>query len=154
MREFTYETELLIEAPLAVVFHFFSRAENLQLLTPARLHFEILTPLPIEMHLGVLIDYRLRLHGIPFRWQSEITVWQPPHRFVDLQRRGPYKKWEHEHTFEERGDSTLMRDKVRYALPGWIFAPLVDSALVRGQLEEIFRFRSEAVQQFLRDRPT
>src|SRR5690349_11084091 len=103
--------------PVEEVFSFFSNAENLELLTPPWVNFHILTPRPIPMHTGALIDYKLRIHGFPVRWQSEITVWDPPHRFVDEQRRGPYRLWHHEHTFEPRDNGTLCIDLVRYAVP-------------------------------------
>jgi ligand-binding SRPBCC domain-containing protein len=95
---FTLETRLFLPRPLEIVFPFFADAGNLEILTPPWLRFEIVTPRPIAMRAGALIEYRLRLHGVPLRWQSEITAWEPPHRFVDEQRRGPYRAWIHEHT--------------------------------------------------------
>jgi ligand-binding SRPBCC domain-containing protein len=143
----TYElrTETTLQAPLGSVFDFFSRAENLERLTPASLRFQILTPLPIEMRVGATIEYRLRLFGVPFRWVSEITVWEPGGRFVDVQRRGPYRKWVHEHRFEAEGDATRMWDVVQYEVPGGFLAPLVHALFVRRQVEAIFRYRSRAV---------
>ena len=93
---------------------------------------------------SALIDYRLRLRGLPIRWRSEITTWQPPHRFVDEQRRGPYRMWIHEHTFTERDGGTLVGDHVRYAVPGgW----LADRLLVRRDLETIFAYRQEKLTE-------
>lgn len=129
------------------MFDFFSRAENLEKLTPPSLRFQILTPLPIDMHAGAVIDYRLALYGVPFKWKTEITAWEPGRRFIDVQRRGPYRKWEHEHVFEADGDSTRMRDTVVYAIPGWILAPIVHRAFIRKQVEAIFEYRGEAVRR-------
>jgi len=96
------------------VFPFFAEARNLETLTPPWLKFEVLTPAPIVMRPGTLIDYRIRVHGLPIRWRTEITAWDPPHRFVDVQLHGPYTLWHHTHTFEERDGGTLCLDHVRY----------------------------------------
>ena len=93
----------------------------------------------VDLHAGTLLDYRLRLHGVPLRWQSAITIWEPPHRFVDVQRHGPYRLWEHTHTFEPLGSGTVARDDVRYAVPG---DDLVNRLLVRPDLERIFDYRA------------
>ena len=134
----TVETCLFLPRPLEVVFAFFADAGNLETLTPPWLRFEILTPLPIVMNAGATIDYRLRLHGIALRWQSEITAWRPPHRFVDEQRRGPYRKWIHEHTFTQLDGGSEMRDFVRYAVPGGF---LVHQLFVKRDVRQIFEYR-------------
>jgi ligand-binding SRPBCC domain-containing protein len=136
-------SEIWLARPPEEVFAFFADAANLQTLTPPWLDFTILTPAPILMRPGTLIDYRLRLHGFPIRWQSEITVWEPPHRFVDEQRRGPYKLWLHEHRFEAREGGTQVTDDVRYAVPG---GRLTDRLFVRRDVERIFAFRREKLQ--------
>lgn len=141
---FTYESEVLVARPLEEVFAFFSDAHNLEVLTPGFLRFEVLTPGPVEMELGTRIDYRLRLRGIPLRWQSEITVWEPPHRFVDEQRHGPYRSWFHEHSFEERDRGTLGRDRVRYDHLG---GRLVNRLLVAPDIERIFTYRRRKLQE-------
>ena len=135
-------SEISLPRPRAEVFDFFSNAKNLQVLTPPWLHFEILTAEPIELHAGTLIDYRLRLHGVPIRWQSEITVWEPPLRFVDEQRRGPYRVWIHEHRFEERAGGTLATDRVQYDHFG---GRVVNRLLVARDLERVFSFRRRAL---------
>ena len=113
-------------------------------MTPAWLHFEILTPSVIEIRQGILLDYRLRLRGMPLGWQSEIAVWEPPHRFVDRQTRGPYSLWVHEHTFTEKDSGTLVGDKVEYAVPGgW----LVQKFLVAPDLERIFQYRHRVLEE-------
>ena len=141
---FTLTTELWLGRPLAEVFPFFADAGNLDLITPPWLRFEIVTPRPIEMKAGALIDYRLRLHGLPVRWQSEITVWQPPDRFVDEQRRGPYRLWHHEHTFTERDGGTLVGDHVRYAVWG---GALVNRLFVQRDVAAIFHYRQQTLRE-------
>lgn len=133
-----------LDAPLAEVFPFFADARNLEALTPTWLRFEILTPGAVDMRVGALIDYRLRVHGVPLRWQSEITAWDPPHLFVDEQRRGPYRLWKHTHRFAADGDATLVEDAVEYAVPG---GALVDALLVRRDLDRIFRFRRDVLKE-------
>lgn len=130
--------------PLAEVFGFFADAHNLQELTPPFLHFQVLTPSPIPMGVGTTIDYRLKMHGFPMRWRSLISAWEPPFRFVDEQVRGPYTFWHHEHTFAEQGGGTLIRDIVEYGVPGgW----LINTLLVRRDLQNIFRYRTEQMQR-------
>jgi ligand-binding SRPBCC domain-containing protein len=135
--------ELWLPRPPEEIFPFFADAANLEILTPPWLNFQILTRLPIEMRVGTLIDYRLRVHGLPLRWQSEITVWEPQRRFVDEQRRGPYRLWRHEHTFEARDGGTLCRDHVRYAVA---FDFLVHWPFVRPDIERIFAYRQEKLR--------
>jgi ligand-binding SRPBCC domain-containing protein len=133
--------------PVSGVFPFFADAANLDGLTPPWLRFEVLTLRPVEMRIGVRIDYRLRLHGLPLRWQSEITAWQPPFRFADEQRRGPYRAWIHEHTFMEQDGSTLIRDHVRYRVPGgW----LADRLFVRRDVAKIFAYRQQKLAEVFR----
>jgi ligand-binding SRPBCC domain-containing protein len=137
-RGYRLTAELYIPQPREMVFAFFSDAMRLQDLTPPWLHFHVLTAPPIAMHEGTLIDYRLRVHGLPMRWQSRISAWDPPHMFVDEQTRGPYRLWRHTHCFEEQGAGTLCRDVVDYATPGgW----LVDRLFVRPDLRKIFGYR-------------
>jgi len=140
-----FETELFLPVPRAKVFPFFADARNLEILTPPWLNFHVLTPGDIQMGVGTLIDYQLRIHGLPVRWQSEITVWEPPFRFADEQRRGPYRRWNHTHTFEEKDGGTLCRDRVLYAVPG---GALVNWIFVRHDVAKIFRYRSAALKEY------
>jgi ligand-binding SRPBCC domain-containing protein len=136
-------TEITLPRPLAEVFPFFATARNLETLTPDFLRFQVLGLGPVLMEEGVLIDYRLRLRGIPMRWQSEITAWEPPYRFVDEQRRGPYRRWHHEHTFEEVDGQTVARDHVIYDHLG---GRLVNRLLVARDIEQIFEYRQKRLR--------
>ena len=128
------------------VFPFFADARNLEAITPPFLGFRVVTPDPIEMRAGTLIEYRLRLRGVPIRWRTRIAVWDPPRRFVDVQLSGPYRLWHHTHDFEPDGrGGTLMRDTVRYAIPFGALGRLAHRLVVRRDLDTIFGFRSEAV---------
>ncbi|MEO6035522.1 MAG: SRPBCC family protein [Verrucomicrobiota bacterium] len=143
MRVHEFKAELWLPLPPEELFPFFADAGNLDALTPPWLHFHIVTPSPIVLKAGALIDYRLRVHGLPLRWRTRINVWQPPFRFEDEQLRGPYRQWIHEHTFEARDGGTLARDRVSYAVP---FDFLAHRWFVRPDIERIFKFRNEALQ--------
>ena len=126
------------------VFAFFSDAFQLEAITPPWLHFSVLTPAPIRLVTGTLIDYQLRLRGLPVRWQSRISVWEPPFRFVDEQVRGPYRHWHHEHIFEDVDGGTLCRDVVDYAVPG---GRMIDALIVRPDVRKIFQFRQQKLSE-------
>jgi ligand-binding SRPBCC domain-containing protein len=143
MRVREFLTELWLPLQPEKIFPFFADAANLDTITPPWLNFQIITPLPITMREGTQIDYRLRIHGVPVRWRTGITIWQPPHRFVDEQIRGPYRQWIHEHAFEPRDGGTLARDLVRYAAP---FDFLVHRWLVRPDVDKIFAYRAQALR--------
>lgn len=144
MKTYRFETQLLLPAPRVQVFRFFADPRNLERLTPPWLRFEMITAPDTVIEQGTLLDYRLRLRGIPLRWQSEIAVWEPPRRFVDRQTRGPYSLWVHEHTFTERDNGTLVGDKVEYSVPG---GALVQKFLVAPDLERIFQFRHRVLEE-------
>ena len=151
MRIHTLETTQRLPRPPEEVFPFFADARNLEAITPPLLRFRVLTPGPIEMQVGTHIQYRLRVRGVPVAWHTLIQAWEPPHRFVDAQVRGPYALWHHTHEFAptEDGTGTLMTDRVRYAVG---FGPLGDVAvrlLVRRDVEAIFAFRREALVPLL-----
>jgi ligand-binding SRPBCC domain-containing protein len=149
MKEFEFHSALWLPRPRAEVFPFFSDPRNLETITPPWLNFEVLTQGSLTMRPGALIDYRIRVHGFPIRWRTEITEWDSPRRFVDVQLQGPYTLWHHTHTFEDKDGGTLCSDDVRYrprggALMNWLF--------VRRDVERIFAFRSEKLGQLLGQR--
>jgi len=147
-----YKTTTLIKRPINEVFDFFSKAENLNVLTPPMLEFKILTPLPIEMGKGTLIDYSIKLNGIPFKWKTEITEWKEGQFFVDEQLKGPYRIWKHRHSFESIGEYTQMIDTVQYLSPGWILEPLIDKLFIRKKVEEIFSYRNQKLKDIFREK--
>lgn len=154
MRHATFTAGLLLPRAPGDVFPFFAEARNLERITPPWLRFEVLTPGPIEMAAGTLIDYRLRWRGLPLHWRTEIEVWDPPHFFVDRQLRGPYRLWRHEHRFESRGGHTLATDRVEYAAPG---GRLVHRLIVDRDVRRIFDYRRttlEAIFGHAGPRPT
>ncbi len=144
MKTSHFKTQQIIQKPIESVFAFFSDARNLAIITPPWLRFEILTPSPIEMKVGTRLDYRLKIRGFPLRWQSEITVWNPPDSFADEQRRGPYRLWRHTHTFTETGDGTAVYDEVEYAVWGH---SLVNALFVKRDVEQIFAYRAQQLEQ-------
>ena len=150
MRLFTLETSLWLPHPVDDVFSFFADAANLERLTPPWLRFSVLTSLPIAMAAGTRIDYRLRYRGFPLRWRTEILAWEPPHRFVDSQIRGPYRRWVHEHEFREQDGGTLATENVEYTLPG---GGLTNALLIGRDLDRIFAYRQQRLQEIL-SRPT
>ena len=144
MRLHEFQCELLLPLRPEQMFSFFADARNLDVITPSWLHFRTVTPGPIEMRAGTIIDYRLRVRGFPLHWRTLIKEWQPPHRFVDEQVRGPYREWIHTHTFEPHQGGTLARDVVQYAVP---LDSIVHPLLVRPDIERIFAFRQAALRE-------
>jgi ligand-binding SRPBCC domain-containing protein len=145
------EAETVLPRPLDEVFSFFADAMNLERITPPWMHFHVITPTPIEMFAGQTIDYRLKVHLVPVRWRTEIALWEPPYRFADLQLRGPYRYWWHEHYFDEVHDGTRCRDTVRYGVPG---GSLVHTLLVRRDVRAIFAYRENVMHRILGPLPT
>jgi ligand-binding SRPBCC domain-containing protein len=137
---FVLHAEQRLPCPRERLFAFFSDAFQLETLTPPLLRFEVSTPPPIVIRSGTLIDYKLRLHGIPIRWQSEISEWDPPSRFVDRQTRGPYRMWRHEHRFVEQDGGTLVIDHVEYRVTG---GRVVNQFFVVPDLQKIFGYRMQ-----------
>lgn len=147
-RDHELRWKLTLPRPLPEVFDFFAAAVNLQRITPPELRFRILDPVMDDIHEGTLIDYRLGLFGIPLRWRTVIARWDPPHSFTDIQLRGPYRKWEHTHTFAESEGGTMITDHVLYQLPLFPFGEAA-APLVGLQLRRIFGYRERRLRELL-----
>jgi ligand-binding SRPBCC domain-containing protein len=144
------ERTLLIPRPRSEVFPFFADAFNLERITPAFLHFHILTPPPIAMRAGTIIDYQLRLYGVRFQWQTRIEAFEPPDFFIDTQVKGPYKLWHHRHEFEDAPGGTLMRDRLDYDLSFGPLGSIAHALFVRRSVEQIFSHRNQTIAELFR----
>jgi ligand-binding SRPBCC domain-containing protein len=151
MKPHTIIRKTIIKRPLQEVFQFFSKAENLNLLTPAELEFKILTPLPIKMGAGALIDYKIKLNGIPFNWKTEICTWIENECFVDQQLKGPYRIWHHTHAFKAIEGGTEMTDEVKYLSPGWFLEPIIQTLFIKKKVEGIFDYRNSKLKEIFPD---
>ena len=144
------EREQEIDVPLAEVFAFVSRPQNLTRVTPAAMDFRFDGEPPAELFVGAEIRHRLKVNGVPIKWTTRIVEWDPPHRFADLQARGPYAYWRHTHSFSGVGESrTLMHDRVEYRVPLGLLGEPVRRLFVVGQLERLFDYRARAFAQAL-----
>ncbi|MGQ9669244.1 MAG: SRPBCC family protein [Desulfosoma sp.] len=150
LRARVFETKILLPHSMDHVFSFFADAANLECITPPALHFRILTPLPISMGVGTLIQYRLRLFGIPFGWTTRITVWNPPCCFVDEQIHGPYRQWIHTHTFQATPKGVWMHDHVQWALPLYPFGEWA-APVIGALIAWIFRYRARTIPALLQE---
>ena len=149
MAEYILHRRLTIDRPRAEVFRFFTDARNLQEMCPRELDFTLLTPQPIEIKKGTIIDYRLKLRGFPIHWKTLISAWNPPYSFIDESIKGPYKQWVHEHILNENGDAgTDIEDIIRYRLPLEPFGDLAH-CLVRCELNHIFDYRQKAIVRMM-----
>jgi ligand-binding SRPBCC domain-containing protein len=151
MKVYHLRREQILSRPRDDIFRFFERPENLARITPPSLGFEILTPPPIEMKVGALIDYTVKAMGMRRRWTTLISDYDPPHRFVDVQLKGPYLFWHHTHTFEVIDAGTRIIDEVRYVLPFGLLGRLAHGLIVRRQLEKIFAYRASVIEDVLGD---
>ena len=147
--EYQLSCRLWLPLPIAPVFTFFADAHNLAVITPPWLNFVIHTPGPIDMRTGCLIDYTIHWLGIPIKWRTVISAYDPPDRFEDRQLIGPYAQWIHQHEFASQSGGTLVRDRVRYIIPGGFFGPLAQATFVRRQLTQIFEYRQAAIARLL-----
>lgn len=137
--------EQFLPYPVDRVFDFFKKPENLDHVTPPNLGFKILTPSPIPMAKGTVIDYTIRLYGIPMKWQTVITDYDPPHFFTDTQVKGPYKTWIHTHRFIPKDGGTLMVDEVKYEVPLGPLGDIVRALFVKNEVEKIFNYRKKVI---------
>lgn len=152
MSEYILTREMMLDLARPVVFDFFADAGNLERITPTELRFHIFTPLPVDLREGALIEYRLRIYGIPINWRTEISLWNPPFEFIDRELKGPYKQWIHRHTFVEMGENkTLIRDEVKYRLPFEPFGDLLHW-FIKAKLDHIFDFRERAVREIFENK--
>lgn len=142
------ERSQIVPVPLSEVFPFFAAPENLEAITPSTLGMRIITPGPLEMRAGAVFDYVVTMRGLPMRWTTLITQYDPPHSFVDLQLKGPYSFWHHTHRFEDLGNGqTRLIDEVRYALPLGPLGEMAHTLFVKRDLQAIFEFRREFIAQ-------
>lgn len=147
MSSYLLEQRQFVRRPLEEVFGFFANPRNLELLTPSFLNFRILTPEPIEMREGALIDYRISVHGIPMRWRTRIEAYEPMRSFVDIQLRGPYRSWRHLHTFTATAEGTELGDRVEYSLPLGPLGRIAHALMVKRDLDSIFAYRREVIER-------
>lgn len=138
-----------VPKPLEEVFSFFSDEKNLEKITPSFVNLKVLKKNTSQLENGTLIDCELRMHGIPFHWQTQILDWNPPNGFIDVQLKGPYQLWHHRHSFESLGTGTLIRDRVRYRLPLGQLGILVAGKKVRGDVNSVFAYRRAVIAQEL-----
>jgi ligand-binding SRPBCC domain-containing protein len=141
--------QFIVRSDLQKTWDFFSRAENLPRITPAWMKFEIRTPQPIEIQQDTLLDYTIRWMGIPLRWRTRIIDWSPPRQFIDLQLRGPYSLWHHQHRFAACEEGTICSDRVTYKVPVPGVGRIMNALVVRRQLTGIFEFRRRVIAQEL-----
>lgn len=140
-----FHSEQWLERPIEEVFAFFSDANNLEAITPRQLNFRILTPGPIRLEAGARIEYQLKLYGVPLNWATLIESWEPPHQFVDVQLRGPYREWRHTHRFASEDTGTRISDDVDYELPLGPLGRVVQALWARREIAKIFSYRAKVI---------
>lgn len=141
---YVLRAECILPRSVEEIFPFFGDAYQLEAITPPWLNFRVLTPRPIEMHAGQLIDYKLRLRGVPIRWKTKISAWEPNERFIDEALKSPYKFWHHEHLFEPCEDGTRVIDIVHYGVPG---GDLIHNLFVKREVQKIFEYRQQVLRE-------
>ena len=147
MKLYTLESNQFINKPIEEVFQFFSKPENLSVITPAKLGFKILSPNPIKMEVGRLIDYNIYLLGIPIHWRTLITDYEPPNIFVDQQIKGPYAMWHHTHTFHKVKGGVEIKDRVVYSIPFGFLGRLLNYLWIKRDLNNIFLHRKKVIDK-------
>ena len=146
---YNLKSEQLVKLPIKEVFSFFERPENLSLITPNWLSFEILSPEPLIMKSGAIFDYKIKIALFSNKWKTLITEYEPPYKFVDVQAKGPYKTWIHTHSFEETSEGTIVRDHVDYDLYGGFAGSIVNETFIKHSLKNIFNYRTKAINRLL-----
>ncbi len=147
MKLYTLESNQFINKPIEEVFQFFSKPENLSVITPAKLGFKILSPNPVKMEVGRLIDYNIYLMGIPIHWRTLITDYEPPNMFVDQQIKGPYAMWHHTHTFHKVKGGVEIKDRVVYSIPFGFLGRLLNYLWIKRDLNNIFLHRKKVIDK-------
>jgi ligand-binding SRPBCC domain-containing protein len=153
MGVFYLHAEQLLPVDIETAWAFFSSPNNLALITPPEMGFITLTPVTDgqEIYTGMLIEYTVKpLFGIPLHWQTEIRKVEKPHFFTDAQLKGPYRLWEHTHTFTETDNGVLMKDEVKYQLPFGPLGNVTHALLVRKKLAALFRYRKAAIERIFK----
>ncbi|MDB4125794.1 SRPBCC family protein [Candidatus Marinimicrobia bacterium] len=152
MKTYKIEYNQFIDLPIEDVFNFFSKPENLSLITPPRMNFEIMTPQPLEMKEGQLVDYALTIaYVIKLRWRTLITKYESPHIFIDQQIKGPYSLWHHTHTFEEKDGGTIIKDSVVYAIPFGLLGRFVHAIYIKYDIQLIFKHRKKILTKIFKN---
>ena len=146
MKPYHMHREQFVERPLEEVFAFFENPQNLARITPGSVGFEILTPPPIIMKAGLILDYTIKVFGMRMHWTTMITDYEPPHRFADVQLKGPYEFWHHTHTFESVSGGTLMTDDILYLIPYGPLGKIANLLMVKRQLKNIFDYRAAVIK--------
>ena len=148
MKTYNVRFEQFIDLPRDNVFRFFSKPQNLSLITPPRLKFNILTPTPLLMKEGQLIDYSLIImYCIKLRWRTLITHYEKPYKFIDQQIKGPYSLWHHTHIFEEKNGGTLIKDEVTYSVPFGLIGRFINAIYIQYDVKSIFKYRHKILDQ-------
>ena len=140
-----------INKPISEVFNFFSMPENLEVITPGYLNFRIKTPSPVKMESGRIIDYKIKLRGVPFTWSSLISEYDPPYKFIDEQVRGPYAYWHHTHIFSETKEGTLIEDIVKYSIPFGLAGQFAHFLFIKSDLKNIFQYRFNTINKIFKN---
>jgi len=151
MKVYKLKAKQFIKQPIEEVFGFFSRPENLTKITPSNLNFKILTPSPLEMKQGTVIDYTIKLFKVPIHWRTLITTYEPPFKFVDEQMKGPYNFWHHTHMFKENSDGVEIFDEVHYSIPFGPLGNLLHSLWIKKDLNHIFEYRKSVIENLFKE---
>lgn len=150
MADHVFESRVWLARPRPEVFAFFAEPASLERLTPPAFRLRLLNR-TATMTTGAVLDFRLRWLGIvPLRWRAFVREWDPPFRFVDVQVRGPYARWEHRHRFLEEGGGTWVEDRVTYRLPLGLLGRAAHALVVERQLRELWAYRHQQLAELVK----